>query len=365
MATLCDKPWPTSGSRSVRVSNKASHDYAEVFDGVPSQHDGKDAAVVAELAALGKCQPWAYEPASALGAGIELLGGMDGGPPPDPGDLAGAAGRAGVAALAGGDPGAEALLGDVAAGAWSSTGDPKALASGSGGDAAAGPLGRIVPGTGEGSSGCWPMRARAWVCGSGNGSGGRSRITPGRPWRRGRRLSGRSGGCGTGRGPRGAPGPGQGGGRADGVCLVDQHGRPAEVSCGRRLPQGDGVELGGAEQRDLPGAAADQQAGQCADAAMALFRGVAAGADECGVRPWYEAKKARNEGDARRVVVAVMRKLAVALYHVGVQDEEFQPRRLFGRIGRGCGRPEPPHSGTRSRRQAQEGSAPGTRATVS
>jgi hypothetical protein len=45
----------------VRVSNKASHDYAEVFDGAPSQHDGKDAAVVAELAALGKAQPWAYQ----------------------------------------------------------------------------------------------------------------------------------------------------------------------------------------------------------------------------------------------------------------------------------------------------------------
>jgi transposase len=86
---------------------------------------------------------------------------------------------------------------------------------------------------------------------------------------------------------------------------------------------------------------------------------------QCGVRPWYEAKKARDEDDARRVLVAVMRKLAVALYHVGVRDEEFQPRRLFGRVGRGCGRPEPPQSGTRSCRQAQEGSAPGNRATVS
>ena len=48
-----------------RVSNKASHDYAEIFDGVPSQHDGKDAAVVAELAGLGKAQPWEYKhPAS-------------------------------------------------------------------------------------------------------------------------------------------------------------------------------------------------------------------------------------------------------------------------------------------------------------
>jgi hypothetical protein len=48
-----------------RVSPKAVHDYAEVFDGVPSQHDGKDAAIVAELSALGKSVPWPWEPASA------------------------------------------------------------------------------------------------------------------------------------------------------------------------------------------------------------------------------------------------------------------------------------------------------------
>lgn len=47
-----------------RVSGKAVHDYAEVFDGVPSQHDGKDAAIVAELAALGKSCPWPYAPSS-------------------------------------------------------------------------------------------------------------------------------------------------------------------------------------------------------------------------------------------------------------------------------------------------------------
>jgi transposase len=41
-----------------RVSPKQASDYAELFDGVPSQHDGKDAAVVAELAALGRSWPW-------------------------------------------------------------------------------------------------------------------------------------------------------------------------------------------------------------------------------------------------------------------------------------------------------------------
>ncbi len=49
-----------------RVSSKASHDWSEVFDGVPSQHDGKDAAVVAELCAMGKSVPWRFEPQGEL-----------------------------------------------------------------------------------------------------------------------------------------------------------------------------------------------------------------------------------------------------------------------------------------------------------
>jgi transposase len=44
-----------------RVQGKAAHDYAEIFDGVPSQHDCKDAGVVADLAALGKSSPWPYD----------------------------------------------------------------------------------------------------------------------------------------------------------------------------------------------------------------------------------------------------------------------------------------------------------------
>jgi transposase len=52
----------------VRVSGKASNDYAEILDGVPSQHDGKDAAVVAELAAFGKGQPWPSQQLSEMDA---------------------------------------------------------------------------------------------------------------------------------------------------------------------------------------------------------------------------------------------------------------------------------------------------------
>lgn len=41
-----------------RVRSQATSDYAEIFDGVPSQHDGKDAAMLAELGAIGKSAAW-------------------------------------------------------------------------------------------------------------------------------------------------------------------------------------------------------------------------------------------------------------------------------------------------------------------
>jgi transposase len=47
-----------------RVSGKGVSDYKEIFDGVPSQHDGKDAAMIAELTHFGKGTPWPYTPLS-------------------------------------------------------------------------------------------------------------------------------------------------------------------------------------------------------------------------------------------------------------------------------------------------------------
>jgi len=53
---LCD-----AGVEVRRVSAKAVKDHAETFDGVPSQHDGKDAAVIAELCWLGKGVAWPWQ----------------------------------------------------------------------------------------------------------------------------------------------------------------------------------------------------------------------------------------------------------------------------------------------------------------
>ena len=62
-----------AGRELRKVGAKRSHDYAEVFDGVPSQHDGKDAAVIAELCAIGKSSPWAYEPPDEGQSRMRLL----------------------------------------------------------------------------------------------------------------------------------------------------------------------------------------------------------------------------------------------------------------------------------------------------
>lgn len=43
-----------------RIHPKVAHDYAEVFDGVDSQHDGKGAAALGELARAGKSALWEY-----------------------------------------------------------------------------------------------------------------------------------------------------------------------------------------------------------------------------------------------------------------------------------------------------------------
>ena len=52
-----------------RVSGIAVKGHAEAFDGVPSQHDGKDAAVIAELSAQGKSAIWAWQGGGGGGGG--------------------------------------------------------------------------------------------------------------------------------------------------------------------------------------------------------------------------------------------------------------------------------------------------------
>jgi transposase len=48
-----------------------------------------------------------------------------------------------------------------------------------------------------------------------------------------------------------------------------------------------------------------------------------------GLRGWYQAKKRRDAGQAKGAVVAVMRRLVLALHAVAVRGATFEARRLF------------------------------------
>lgn len=58
-----------------RVNPKRSHDAAEVYDGVPSLHDAKSAAIVAKLHLDGASEPWPLESEQerALSAALRVL----------------------------------------------------------------------------------------------------------------------------------------------------------------------------------------------------------------------------------------------------------------------------------------------------
>lgn len=61
-----------------------------------------------------------------------------------------------------------------------------------------------------------------------------------------------------------------------------------------------------------------------------------------GVADWYRGRKRHGAVAARKALVAVMRKLAVALYRVGVEGVAFEARKLFAaRPGRQRARREP------------------------
>lgn len=51
------------------------------------------------------------------------------------------------------------------------------------------------------------------------------------------------------------------------------------------------------------------------------------------VRRWYEAKKAKDQGRGKGALIAVMRKLALALHAVGAEGQRFEPCACFRAAG--------------------------------
>jgi transposase len=313
-----------------RISGKAAHDYAEIFDGVPSQHDGKDAAVVAELAALGKGKPWDYPPEDTweqeltywvedMVAHRQMLTIWQG-------RLEGLLSRHWPEATQ-----VLKLSSGTLLRALKHYGSPQALAA----DPDA--LKRL---TRWGGSLLLPEKVTALLAGARSSVGVRmgqwqqrqvqdyaeralaARQESNRAQHRLRRLA---------EGHAVLAAQGKVVGVPTACVLWVSTGDPRIFDSAAAYRKAMGLNLVERSSGIHQGKLRISKRGS-ARTRQWLYFAVLRLVQKCGVRPWYEAQKARDAGDARRIVVAAMRKLAVALYYVGVKNEEFQPQRLFGRI---------------------------------
>jgi transposase len=338
--------------KSERVGNKASHDYAEVFDGVPSQHDGKDAAVVAELAALGKSTPWDYLPADAweqeLAYWVERMVAHRQALTIWQGRLEGLVGRHWPEATQVLKLSSVTLLR-----ALKHYGSPQALAAD---PQAARQLARW------GRRLLEPKKIKHLVDNAGSSVGVRAGE-----WQRRQiqdyaqqALAARAEGQRADRQLRRlAAGHAvlQPQGKVVGVptaCVLwTSTGDPRKYHAAAAYRKAMGLNLVERSSGKYKGRLRISKRGS-ARSRQWLYFAVLRLIQQSGVRPWYEAKKARNEDDARIAVVAVMRKLAVALYHVGIDNQEFKPRRLFGRICKRVGKPTEQPPRTKSKREVEK-----------
>jgi transposase len=338
-----------------RVGNKASHDYAEVFDGVPSQHDGKDAAVIAELAALGKSMPWDYQPPDdwdqELAYWVEWMVAHRRALAIWQGRLEGLVGRHWPEATQ-----VLKLSSATVLRALKHYGSPQALAADS---QAAQQLARW------GGRFLDPKKIKQLVEGAGSSVGVRAGDWQQHQIREyaQQALAARAEGL---RGERQLLRLAakhevlQAQGKVVGVptaCVLwTSVGDPRKYHAAAAYRKAMGLNLAERSSGKYQGRLRISKRGS-ARARQWLYFAVLRLVQQCGVRPWYEAKKARCEDDARRAVVAVMRKLAMALYHVGVNNQEFKPRRLFGRIRARGGIPADRASRPRGNRQPEKAKA--------
>jgi transposase len=317
-----------------RVGTKAAHDYAEVFDGVPSQHDGKDAAVVAELAALGKSSPWVYQPADAWQQELAY-------------QVAWLVGQRQVLALW------QGRLEGLLARHWPEATRVLKLSSGT--------LLRVLAHYGSAQALAADPQAAAQLARWGGRfldaakvaallAGARSSVgvRPGE-WetrqvqdyaaqalqarqqaaRAQRRL------CVLARGHPVLEAQGKVVGLATACVLWVSTGDPRNYVAAAAYRKAMGLNLVERSSGTYQGELHLSKRGS-ARSRQWLYFAVLRLVQRAGVRGWYEAKKAQQPAEAKRVLVALMRKLALALYHVGVHHEAFDARRLFARIVSGA-----------------------------
>jgi transposase len=315
-----------------RVSAKASHDYAEIFDGVPSQHDGKDAAVVAELAGLGKATPWNYQARSLWEQELryrvdwmvmqrDLLAMWQG-------RLEGLLGRHWPEATR-----ALKLTSATLLHVLQHYGSAQALASDPGAAARLAGWGghflraRKIEEFLAGARASVGVRAGAWEMQQIRDYAAlalEARRHDQYSRRRVRELA---------HGHAVLQAQGKVVGVPTACVLWVSTGDPRNFAAAAAYRKAMGLNLAERSSGCYQGQLRISKRGNPRSRQWLYFAALR-WVQQCGVRAWYQAKKAADGDDAKRILVALMRKLALALYQVGARGEEFNPRRLFCRLQR-------------------------------
>jgi transposase len=313
-----------------RVSGKAAHDYAEVFDGVPSQPDGKDAAVVAELAALGKSVPWPYQPADAweqeLAYGVDWMVAQRQVLAMWQGRLEGLLARHWPEATRVLKLSSVTLLKVLAhyGSPQALAADPQAaarLARWGGKFLDARKIERLLA-EARASRGVRPGEWEKRRLQDFAQQALQARQQAERGQRRLRVLA---------RGQGVLEAQGQVVGVPTACVLWVSTGDPRKYYAAAAYRKAMGLNLVERSSGEYQGCLHISKRGSACSRQWLYFAALRL-VQKVGVRSWYEAKKARDPDAAKSVLVALMRKLALALYQVGVHQQEFDLRRLFAKI---------------------------------
>jgi transposase len=322
---LADAKFPVQ-----RVGGKAAHDYAEVFDGVPSQHDGKDAAVIADLVVLGKSRPWDYQAPSEwdqeLTYWVEWIVAHRRIQATWQGRL--------EALVARHWPEATEVLKLTSATllrALEQYGDPRALAADPDAMHQLTRWGRSFLGLAKAkqllacASSSIGVRVGEWERQQIRDYAKQALAARREVARGERRL------CELAKGHAVLQAQAKVVGLATACVLWTSVGDPKNYHAAAAYRKAMGLNLAERSSGKYVGRLRITKRGSGRVRQWLYFAALRL-VQQSAIRPWYEAKKRDDEKDARRVVVAVMRKLALALYHVGVHGKEFRPRQLFGRV---------------------------------
>jgi transposase len=317
-----------AGLAVARVSAKAVKDQAEAFDGVPSQHDGKDAAVIADLCARGKGRPWPVggggtDRDQAIRYWVRRLDGAQ--------RVKQVWGGKVEALLARHWPGVTRLVGGSSAtlaGVLATWGGPAGLAADP--EAARklrGLGGRFLSGEKvaaliESARAPGGVRMNAWeereLKELGESVVGQRREIAGCK----RRLRALARGHGTIEAQ--TPAVGLVAACVLWVCVGDPH----DYGSGGAYRKAMGLNLveqsGGAFKGRLRLSKRGQRL-----ARKWMYFGALRWMRDPAVKRWVAAKKARDGGRGMRAMTGVMRRLAVAAWNVAVRGEAFEPGRLF------------------------------------